>query len=80
MPQSKEGTFMTEASIIAALLAFMQRQETTEADFNQLALQLFAWQFDHTQSPLRPFLPPARPYAADGQTVAADSGGADYGV
>jgi hypothetical protein len=37
MPQSKEGTFMTEASIIAALLAFMQRQETTEADFNQLA-------------------------------------------
>lgn len=38
---------MTEASIIAALLAFMQRQETTEADFNQLALQLFAWQFEH---------------------------------
>ena len=68
---------MTETSIIAALLAFMQREETTEAfqPAGAAAVRVAI----RTQSPLRPFRPPARPHA-DGQTVAADSGGADHRV
>ena len=36
---------MTEAAIIDALLTFLPQQNTTEDDFNRLALVIFAWQF-----------------------------------
>ncbi|WP_210179631.1 LuxE/PaaK family acyltransferase [Bosea sp. PAMC 26642] len=45
---------MTEATIIEALLAFLQRQDTTEEDFDRLALSVFAYQFEHNQ-PYRRF-------------------------
>ncbi|MBM7345106.1 long-chain fatty acid--CoA ligase [Pantoea coffeiphila] len=41
---------MTEAAIISALLTFLQRDDTTDADFNRLALEIFAYQFEHNLS------------------------------
>ncbi len=38
---------MTEAALIDALLTFLQRQDTTDDDFNRLALAIFAYQFEH---------------------------------
>lgn len=38
---------MSEAAIIDALLTFLQRQDTTDDDFNRLALDIFAYQFEH---------------------------------
>jgi len=48
------GPSVTQAEIIAAVLAFMEREGTSEADFERLALQLFAYQFQHNQ-PYRRF-------------------------
>jgi hypothetical protein len=48
------GPSVTQAEIIAALLVFMERQDTSEADFERLALQIFAYQFQHNQ-PYRRF-------------------------
>lgn len=45
---------MTEAEIITALLAFCESEDTTDADFERLALQVFAYQFTHNQ-PYRRF-------------------------
>ncbi|ORM70295.1 AMP-binding protein [Pantoea rwandensis] len=41
---------MTEAAIIDALLTFLPQQNTTEDDFNRLALAIFAYQFEHNPS------------------------------
>ncbi len=38
---------MTEAALIDALLTFLQRQDTTDEDFNRMALAVFAYQFEH---------------------------------
>lgn len=38
---------MTETAIIQTLLTFMQREESSDDDFNQLALDIFAYQFAH---------------------------------
>ncbi|HAU5566545.1 TPA: long-chain fatty acid--CoA ligase [Serratia fonticola] len=38
---------MTEAALIDALLTFLQRQDTTDDDFNRMALAVFAYQFEH---------------------------------
>ncbi len=38
---------MTEAAIIQSLLDFLPRTATTDDDFNQLALAIFAYQFEH---------------------------------
>ncbi|MBK0089949.1 long-chain fatty acid--CoA ligase [Erwinia sp. S59] len=37
---------MTEAALIDALLTFLQRQDTTDDDFNRMALAVFAYQFE----------------------------------
>lgn len=38
---------MTEAALIDALLTFLSRQDTSDDDFNRLALAIFAYQFEH---------------------------------
>lgn len=38
---------MTEAALIDALLTFLPRQDTSDDDFNRLALAIFAYQFEH---------------------------------
>ncbi|XXN66104.1 long-chain fatty acid--CoA ligase (plasmid) [Enterobacter ludwigii] len=38
---------MNETQIIQALLAFLQREDASDDDFNQLALEIFAYQFTH---------------------------------
>ena len=48
------GPSVTQADIITALLAFMERDDTSETEFERLALQLFAYQFQHNQ-PYRRF-------------------------
>lgn len=45
---------MTESAIISTLLAFLQRSDSSDDDFNQLALKIFAYQFAHNQ-PYRRF-------------------------
>jgi len=45
---------MTESAIIQALLTFLQREDASDDDFNQLALDIFAYQFQHNQ-PYRRF-------------------------
>ena len=38
---------MNETHIIQALLTFLQREDSSDDDFNQLALEIFAYQFAH---------------------------------
>lgn len=45
---------MTEAEIVEKLLGFIAADGATEADFNRLALELFAWQFERDR-PFRRF-------------------------
>jgi len=45
---------MNETHIIQALLTFLQREDSSDDDFNQLALEIFAYQFAHN-SPYRRF-------------------------
>lgn len=45
---------MTEAQIIERLLAFIAAEDATDGDFDRLALDLFAYQFEHNQ-PYRRF-------------------------
>jgi acyl-CoA synthetase (AMP-forming)/AMP-acid ligase II len=40
---------MNQTQIIQALLAFLPRKDASEDDFNQLALDIFAYQFEHNQ-------------------------------
>jgi hypothetical protein len=53
-PCGKAWLDVTEAEIIAALLAFIDQGEADEAAFEQMALAVFAYQFAHNQ-PYRRF-------------------------
>ncbi|AOO82024.1 long-chain fatty acid--CoA ligase [Bosea vaviloviae] len=61
---------VTETQIIAALLEFFDRQDTTDEDFDRLALLIFAYQFENNQ-PYRRFA------AARGRTPLAVRGWRD---
>ena len=50
----RRGLDVTEADIIEALLAFIDRGEATEAEFERMALDVFAYQFARNQ-PYRRF-------------------------
>jgi hypothetical protein len=67
MAARRSGPDVTQAEIIAALLVFIERQDTSEADFERLALQVFAYQFQQ-QSALSALCGAARPHAALGRS------------